>query len=194
MQIQPIILTGNVVRLEPLSYDHIPDLTVAGQDLSIWRWMLYGELMTQETMHGFVQEMLNRQVRGADLPFAVIHLATNKAIGCTRFSYIQPSHRKLEIGGTWYGVEYQRTAVNTECKYLMLTQAFEIWQAIRVQFTADLNNVPSQRALERIGAVKEGILRNHFIRSNGNLRDSVIYSIINREWPQVKANLKAKLK
>ena len=127
------------------------------------------------------------------MPFAVIHRITGRAIGATRYMEIRPLDRGLEIGGTWYAVAYQRTAVNTECKYLLLRHAFESLGCIRVQFKTDLLNEPSQRALARIGAVKEGILRNHMIRPDGTIRHSVYYSIIDSEWPKVKARLEEML-
>jgi N-acetyltransferase len=193
MDIQPVILTGRIVRLEPLSEKHIPDLTVAGQDESIWQYMLYGTISTEEGMRDWVRDILNRQARGTDLPFAVIHLESGRAIGGTRFMDIRPQHRGVEIGGTWYATAYQRTAVNTECKYLLLCHAFEVWQCIRVQFKADLRNERSQRALERIGAMREGVLRNHMILLDGTIRHSVYYSILDSEWPIVKRGLQEKL-
>ncbi len=193
MDIGPVTLTGRVVRLEPLSEAHVPDLTAVGLDLSIWRQMLYGSVDSEAKMLAFVQQRLKEQAEGTDLPFAVIHLASGRAIGCTRFMDIQPRHRGVEIGGTWYGVAYQRTGVNTESKYLLLRHAFETWGCIRVQLKTDLRNERSQRAIERIGAVREGVLRNHVIRPDGTIRDSVYYSIIDSEWPAVKARLEAML-
>ena len=193
MDNQPITLTGQVIRLEPLSEAHVADLAVAGQDEVIWQYMLYGNATTEAKMQKLVQKMLQLQAQGADLPFAVIHLASGRAIGMTRYAYMRPEHRGLEIGGTWYGVAYQRTAVNTECKYLMLRHAFEVWHCIRVQFTADGRNERSQKALERLGAVKEGRFRHHFILPDGFIRDSVYYSITDSEWPPIKARLEANL-
>jgi RimJ/RimL family protein N-acetyltransferase len=193
MDIQPVSLTGRFVRLEPLSEAHIPDLTVAGQDESIWQYMLYGSITTQEGMRAWVRDILNRQARGTDLPFAVIHLESGRAIGGTRFMDIRQPHRGVEIGGTWYATAYKRTPVNTECKYLMLCHAFEVWHCIRVQFKADLRNERSQRALERIGAMREGVIRNHMILGDGTIRDSVYYSILDSEWPIVKRGLEEKL-
>jgi RimJ/RimL family protein N-acetyltransferase len=193
MDIQPVILTGRIVRLEPLSEKHIPDLTVAGQDESIWQYMLYGMISTEEGMRGWVRDILSRQARGTDLPFAVIHLASGRAIGGTRFMDIRPQHRGVEVGGTWYATAFQRTAVNTECKYLLLCHAFEVWQCVRVQFKSDLRNERSQRALERIGAMREGVLRNHMILLDGTIRHSVYYSILDSEWPIVKRGLQEKL-
>jgi RimJ/RimL family protein N-acetyltransferase len=193
MDIHPVVLTGCIVRLEPLSEEHVPDLAIAGQDESIWMYMLYGMVTTEEAMRNWVLDMLARQARGTDLPFAVIHLESGRAIGGTRFMEINPQHRGVEIGGTWYSTRYQRTAINTECKYLLLCYAFDVWQCVRVQFKADLRNERSQRALERIGAMREGVLRNHMILHDGVIRHSVYYSIIESEWPLVKRGLEEKL-
>lgn len=194
MHIEPVILQGRWVRLEPLSEAHVPDLSQAGSDPSIWQYMRYGDITTEAGMRRWVRSLLEAQALGTDLPFAVIYLETGKAIGCTRYLEIRREHRSLEIGGTWYAVPYQRTAVNTECKYLLLRHAFETLGCIRVQFKTDLRNERSQRALERIGAQKEGILRNHMILPDGFIRDSVYYSIIQSEWPAVKARLEALLR
>lgn len=191
--VSPITLTGRVVRLEPLSEIHVPDLTIAGQDESIWKYMLYGMVTTEERMRAWVKDLLSRQAEGSDLPFAVIHLETGRAIGATRYLHINLEHRGLEIGGTWYAVEFQRTAVNTESKYLLLRHAFETLGCIRVAFKTDLRNGRSQRAIERIGAVREGVFRNHMILDDGAIRDSVYYSIIDREWPAVKIRLEEML-
>jgi RimJ/RimL family protein N-acetyltransferase len=193
MNVQPIVLTGKTIRLEPLSEAHIPDLAKAGKDESIWEYMLYGKVTNEEHMREWVLKILKWQSEGTDLPFAVIHLREARAIGCTRYLDIRPEHRGLEIGGTWYDVSHQRTGVNTECKYLLLQHAFETLGCIRVQFKTDLRNVRSQRALERIGAVKEGILRNHMILQDGRIRHSVYYSITDSEWPAVKASLIKKM-
>ncbi|RPI26156.1 MAG: N-acetyltransferase [Chloroflexota bacterium] len=189
MNIQPVTLTGNVVRLEPLLETHVDDLTLAAQDENIWRYMLYGNITTREEMLAWVRDILGRQARGTDLAFAVIHLEAMKAIGATRYLEIRPEHKGLEIGGTWYATAFQRTAVNTECKYLLLRHAFEDLGCIRVQFKTDLRNERSQRAIERIGAVKEGILRSHLLTPDGTFRDSVYYSILRTEWPAVKERL-----
>jgi RimJ/RimL family protein N-acetyltransferase len=140
-----------------------------------------------------VRELLDLQAHGTDLPFAVIYLASGNAIGCTRYLHIDPPSRSLEIGGTWYGLEYQGTLVNTECKYILLKHAFETLECIRVWFKADTRNLRSMRALERIGAIKEGVLRNHMILPGGFIRDSIVYSLLPEEWPQVKNKLEARL-
>lgn len=193
LKIEPITLLGQVVRLEPLALSRVPELTVAGRDESIWRHMVYGNIQTEAEMRELVQDLLRRQERGTDLPFAVIHRPTGMAIGMTRYMDIRPQDCGLEIGGTWYAPNYQRTAVNTECKYLLLRQAFEVYGCIRVQFKTDLRNVRSQEALERIGAVREGVLRSQMILSDGYVRDSVYYSILAAEWPRVRQNLEEKL-
>jgi RimJ/RimL family protein N-acetyltransferase len=194
MNVQPVVLTGKVVRLEPLSERHVADLAVAGRDESIWRFMPYGQVTTEEKMRAWVQEILSRQARGTDLVFAVFHLAGGCAVGSTRYMDIQRQHRGLEIGGTWYAPAYQRTAVNTECKYLLLTHAFETLDCLRVQLKTDLRNERSQRAIERIGAVREGVLRNHIILPDGHMRSSVYYSLLAAEWPAVKVKLEAMLR
>jgi RimJ/RimL family protein N-acetyltransferase len=189
MNISPITLTGQFVRLEPLSMDHLQDLCLVGLDDEIWRYMVYGWVRSEQDMRNWIAEILKRQEKGTDLPFAVIDLKSGKAIGVTRYMEIRPKDRGLEIGGTWYGRAYQRSVVNTECKFLLLQHAFEGLGCIRVQFKTDLRNIRSQKAIERIGATKEGIFRNHMILPDGTIRHSVYYSIIVEEWQSVKAHL-----
>jgi RimJ/RimL family protein N-acetyltransferase len=193
MKVKPVTLTGKIVRLEPLSEAHIPPLSKVGLDEKIWRYMRYGKVETVEQLTGWVRELLDLQRHGTDLPFAVIHQDLGAAIGCTRYLNIDPLNRALEIGGTWYGVEYQGTLVNSECKYLLLKHAFEKLKCVRVWFKTDLRNLRSQRALEKLGVVKEGVLRNHMILPDGHIRDSVVYSLLPNEWLQVKMSLEAQL-
>jgi len=193
MKIHPVTLQGVGVRLEPLTENHTHELSAAGSDPQIWKYLPYGEITNPEKMREYIRTQLVLENMGTDLPFAVIHTETGKPIGCTRYLDIRKDHWSLEIGGTWYASAYQRTKVNTECKYLLLKHAFEFLCCIRVQFKTDLRNLKSQRALERIGAVKEGILRNHMILAGGFVRDSVIYSIISDEWSGVKNSLEGKL-
>jgi RimJ/RimL family protein N-acetyltransferase len=136
----PVTLTGGLVRLEPLSEAHVPGLAEAGRDESIWKFMLYGDLTQPENMAAWVRELLARQAAGTDLCFTVIHLPSGRVAGATRYMEMRPVHKGLEIGGTWYAPEFQRTGVNTECKYLMLKYAFEMMGCIRVQFKADVRN------------------------------------------------------
>lgn len=193
MNLQPVTLTGRVVRLEPLSEAHVADLLAAGLDERIWNYMLCGDLRSEAHMRAWVQDMLQRRARGTDLAFAVIYVPTGRAIGSTRYLDIHPEHRGLEIGGTWYGLAYQGTAVNPECKYLLMRHAFETLGVLRVQFKTDLRNERSQHALERLGAVKEGVLREHVITPSGYVRSSVYYSVLAAEWPAIKARLEARL-
>jgi len=185
----PVTLEGKHVRLEPMTEAHVPGLAAVGLDDSIWEHMLYGDMRSMKDIGNWVREILSRP----DLPFAVIHLESGRVAGATRYLNMTPEHRGLEIGGTWYGLEFQRTAVNTECKYLLLGYAFETLDCIRVQFKTDLRNVRSQRAIERIGAKHEGVLRNHMILPDGRYRDSVYFSLIDKEWPEVKKHLATKL-
>jgi len=191
--IYPVTLSGNHVRLEPLSEAHIPGLTAVGAGQDFWRFMLYGDIKTEADMRNWVLDILSRAARGTDLPFAVIHLDSGRVAGATRYLNVAPHDRGLEIGGTWYGTVFQRTAVNTESKYLLLAHAFETLRAIRVQLKTDLINERSQMAIERLGAKKEGVLRNHMILPDGRIRDSVFYSILDSEWAGVKKNLEAAL-
>lgn len=194
MDIQRITLTGKHVRLEPLDEKHIPGLAEIGKGHDFWKYMLYGDMTHEADFRRFVVDLLAREQKGTDLPFGVIHLASGRIAGSTRYLNIDRPNRGLEVGGTWYGLEFQRTAVNTECKYLLLTHAFETLKAIRVQIKTDLLNVRSQKAIERIGAVKEGVLRNHMILPDGRIRDSVFYSILDTEWDGVKKRLEEMLR
>ncbi len=187
-------LVGKSVRLEPLNETHIPGLAAVGCDDRIWRLMRYGLIRTEQDMRVWVSQLLEGLAAGTDIPFAVIQLASGRVAGATRYMEIHPEHRGLEIGGTWYGMEFQRTAINTECKYLLLQFAFEMLGAIRVQFKADVRNNQSMRAIERIGAKREGILRFHMILPDGVRRDSIYYSILDHEWPAVKERLEGLLK
>ncbi|HSB65064.1 MAG TPA: GNAT family protein [Anaerolineales bacterium] len=194
MNIEPVVLSGKIIQLEPLSEAHIPDLAKVGLDEKIWHYMRYGRMDTSEQLANWVRELLELQAQGTDLPFAVIHLPSGCAIGSTRYLNIDHEDRSLEIGGTWYGLDYQGTLVNTESKYLLLRHAFEVLGCVRVWFKTDSRNLRSQRAIEKLGAVKEGVLRNHMILSNGFIRDSVMYSILPQEWPEVKKALETRLK
>ena len=187
--VEPVTLQGKYVRLEPMTLAHVPGLAEIGIGQSFWDFMLYGNIQTEADMHNWVLDILSRAEKGTDLPFAVIHLASGRVAGATRYLNIMPKDRGLEIGGTWYGVDFQRTPVNTECKYLLMSHAFETLKCIRVQLKTDKRNERSQKAIERLGAKKEGILRNHMILPDGRFRDSVFYSILDTEWVDVKKNL-----
>jgi N-acetyltransferase len=193
MQVAPVILTGRFVRLEPLTEAHVAGLTAVGISEVTWRYMTYGEMNGEEDMRRWVRSLLTHAADGTERPFVVIHLASGRVAGATRYMDIRAEHHGLEIGGTWYGEDYQRSAVNTECKYLLLKHAFEELECIRVQLKTDSRNERSQRAIERIGAQREGTLRNHMILPDGYVRHSVYYSILNSEWPAVKSRLEGML-
>ena len=193
MDPQPIILSGRRVRLEPIGPQHAADLYGVGRDESIWRYLLTPAFALPEDAENWVKMCVGRNERGERLQFAVVLPELGKAIGSTGYLDIDRPNRALEIGSTWYGVEYQRTFVNTECKHLLLKHAFDDLGARRVCIKTDTNNVRSRRAIERIGGVQEGILRNHRINRDGSNRDSVYYSIIEEEWPEVKTALEKKL-
>jgi RimJ/RimL family protein N-acetyltransferase len=188
-RVNPVTLTGQHVRLEPMTESHVPALTEIGAGQDFWHFMLYGDMKTEQDMRAWVRDILSRAEKGTDLPFVAVHLASGRVAGATRYLNIMPNDRGLEIGGTWYGLDFQRTAVNTECKYLLLKHAFETLGAIRVQLKTDSRNERSQRAIERLGAVREGVLRNHMVLPDGYIRHSVFYSILDSEWPAVKSRL-----
>jgi RimJ/RimL family protein N-acetyltransferase len=193
MSVEPCTLTGKIVRLEPLQAKHAEDLFLAGQEREMWLYMPTNPSVSREAMAQWIAETLRLQQAGECLPFAIIDLATGRAIGSTRYLAIVPKDYGLEIGWTWLDPAVRRSGVNTECKYLLLTHAFEDLQAIRVQLKTDSRNLRSQTAIERIGGIKEGVLRNHMIMPDGYRRHTVYYSILDSEWPTVKAGLEAKM-
>lgn len=193
MTLQPVTLEGRLVRLEPLTEQHMPALLHAARDERIWQYMFYGNLAEREPMEAFVSNAIRLRTAGTDLPFAVIDRASGQAIGCTRFRDICMKHMKLEIGGTWYASDYQRSGANLECKYLMMRHAFETFGILRVQFKTDIRNARSQQSLEKMGAVREGILRRSAIMPDGVIRDTAIYSILDTEWDAVKQGIETRM-
>jgi N-acetyltransferase len=193
LKIEPVTLTGRVARLEPLKTEHFARLYEASQDAGIWRYLPVKRPESQAEMEQLLAEALQLQQEGACLPFTIIDVARDCAVGQTRYLNITHKDRGIEIGWTWLTPSVQRTGINTECKYLLLSHAFEQLGAIRVQLKTHHLNVKSQQAIERLGAVKEGTLRNQIIMPDGSYRHSVYYSILDSEWPQVKAGLEAKM-
>lgn len=193
MRVTPTVLTGRHVRLEPLSVRHVDDLSAVGLDEELWRW-IPTPVRTAEEMRGYVETALEEQAKGAALPFAIVDLRTGKAIGSTRYGNIEGAHRRLEIGWTWVAREWQRTAVNTEAKYLLLSHAFEALGCMRVELKTDSLNEKSRAAILRLGAREEGIFRNHMITASGRIRHTVYFSILDSEWPAIKARFEEKLK
>jgi RimJ/RimL family protein N-acetyltransferase len=189
----PVVLYGEAVRLEPLDYTHAEDLLAAGADPDIWRYMPIPQPNAVGQLRAWIDEAWQLAAAGEQIPFAILDPATDRALGSTRFLEIRRTWRTLEIGWTWLAASVQRTRVNTECKYLLLRHAFEDLGALRVQFKTDGRNEQSQRAIERIGAVKEGVLRKQRVNHDGYVRDAVYYSILDDEWPAVKARLEEML-
>ena len=192
MHVAPITLEGNHVRLEPLSLDHLDALTAVALDPELWKFTTVN-IRNRDEMRAYVEEALRLQAAGTVMAFVTRDKKTNAIVGSTRFADIQVAHRTMEIGWTWIARSHQRTAVNTEAKYLMLRHAFEQMNARRVMLKTDETNLKSRAAIERIGAKQEGILRNHMLVWGGRNRNSVVFSIISEEWPEVKQNLEAKL-
>ena len=190
MNVQPVTLEGGHVRLEPLSLDHHADLCAAGLDEELWRW-IPARVRTPEDMRAYIEIALRAQQEGSALPFATVERGSGYAIGSTRFGNIDRGNRRLEIGWTWIGRRWQRTAVNTEAKYLMLRHAFETLGAMRVELKTDSLNERSRRAILRLGAVEEGTFRKHMTTESGRVRHTVYFSIIDEEWQGVKARLEA---
>jgi RimJ/RimL family protein N-acetyltransferase len=184
-----VMLLGKFVRLEPLTLEHAPALLEAGRDLEIWRYMPRVMPTELEEVRGMIREANAAEKAGSQLAFAIVDASSGRAVGSTRYLDIRREHKGLEIGWTWIGTAHQRSAVNTECKLLLMRHAFETLGAMRVQLKTDHLNVRSQRAIERLGAVREGVLRSHMVRPDGTVRDTVMYGITTAEWPTVKARL-----
>ena len=200
MEISPVTLEDQHVRLEPLSTLHEESLIAAASDGELWNSSVT-VVPSRATMAAYIEEALEAQAQGDALPFVIIRKASGnvvgttggEVVGTTRFYDIRPTDGRVAIGYTWLSVSAQRTAVNTEAKLLLLTHAFEHWRCTRVEFITDVLNQQSRTAILRLGARQEGILRNHMIMPNGRIRDSVCFSIIKEEWLEVNAQLAARL-
>lgn len=188
MRVAAVALEGKRVRLEPLTRDHLPALTVAGAHSELWRWT-QTQADTPEGMAAYLNAALSAAASGSALPFVTIDKASAQVIGSTRFASIDMENRKVEIGWTWITPAFQRTHVNSEAKYLMLSHAFEVWGCVRVELKTDFLNSKSRAAMERIGAVEEGTLRKHMLMYGGRFRDSTYYSVLDTEWAAVKSRL-----
>jgi RimJ/RimL family protein N-acetyltransferase len=186
----PVTLEGRRVRLEPLTLAHVDPLTEIGLDPSIWRYIAH-RVETKDHMRAFVEQALEWQRAGTALPFATIDRESGRVVGTTRFANIVLEHRRAEIGWTWITPAFQRTHVNTEAKYLMLGHAFETLGWIRVELKTSALNAKSRAAILRIGATEEGTFRRHMLNADGTRRDSVYFSVIDEEWPEVKQRLEA---
>ena len=188
----PVTLEGGHVRMLPLSLDHLDGLTAVGLDPELWKWIPH-PVVDRQGMKDYVETALDEQRRGLSVPFAATLKGDGKVAGCTRYANISVKDGRLEIGWTWIGKAWQRSAVNTEAKYLMLRHAFETLGCTRVELKTDGLNEKSRNAILRIGAKQEGILRRHTMTHTGRIRDTVYFSILDSEWPEVKSRLESRL-
>jgi RimJ/RimL family protein N-acetyltransferase len=192
-RLEPVTLEGSIVRLEPLSLDHVPGLADVALDPAIWRWTI-ARPTTEAELRTWAQTAIAARDAGTELPFATIDIATDHPIGSSRYMNIALDHRRLEIGWTWVGTAFQRTGANREAKLLMLRHAFDTLGCRRVEFKTDALNEKSRTALLGIGARFEGIFRNHMVMPDGRMRDSAYYSVIDSEWPEVREALEVGLR
>lgn len=190
--IEPITLSGTHAVLEPLTPAHAADLEDAARDGELWK-LWYTSVVPPERIGAEIERRLGLQEQGSMLPFAVIDPATHRAVGMTTYMNVDAANRRLEIGSTWYAKRVQRTALNSQCKLMLLTHAFETLDCIAVELRTHWMNQQSRAAIERLGAKQDGVLRNHAIASDGSYRDTVVFSIIESEWPAVKRHLQFKL-
>jgi N-acetyltransferase len=193
LKIAPVTLTGRFVRLEPLSLEQLNALERIAFDPSIWTWMP-AALTDRTSLATWIADALAAERAGTTLPFATVLVDGNVVVGSTRYLNIAARDGRLEIGGTWIAAQHQRSAVNTEAKYLMLRHAFETLGATRVEFKTHAKNEKSRRAIERIGGVFEGLHRKHMLHQDGSRRDSAWYSILDDEWANVKVRLEGMMK
>lgn len=193
MRIEPVVLEGERVRLEPMRRDHLAALTGAAHYEELWEWTR-AKATTTETMAAYMESALVEAEAGAALPFVTIDKPSGSVVGSTRFANIERVDRRVEIGWTWISPQFQRTHVNSEAKYLMLRHAFDVWDCVRVELKTDVLNQKSRAAMLRLGAVEEGVLRRHSLTYNGRFRDTIYYSILDHEWPAVRARLEARLR
>lgn len=192
MKVEPIMLEGKFIRLEPLRKEHAAKLFEIGSNKEIWRWTTTN-IENFGDMQKYVETAFTESEQGISLPFVIIDKKSKEIVGSSRFGFISKENRSAEIGWTWIDPQWQRTYVNTEAKLLMLTHAFETWKCVRIEIITDVKNEKSRNAILRLGAKQEGILRNHLIIDTGRIRDSVIFSIIDSEWQEVKEHLEKKL-
>ncbi|MEP0213638.1 MAG: GNAT family protein [Cellulophaga sp.] len=186
--IEKIELEGKKVKLIPLEKSHKIGLLKAATDGKLWE-MWFTSVPSEKNIDNYIDHALIQKQNGAEFPFVVLDKKNGNIIGSTRYYNIQPEHRRLEIGYTWYAKKNQRTGVNTECKYLMLKYAFDDLNCIAVQFLTNWHNLPSRKAIARLGAKQDGVLRNHRLNADGSCRDTVVFSITEQEWPGVEKTL-----
>jgi RimJ/RimL family protein N-acetyltransferase len=188
-----VALEGRTVRLEPLDMQrHWEGLLAIAMESSLWRYTV-AKIRTAGDLERYLREAIAEQAAGRAMSFAIVHLASGAVAGCTRFGNIERRHRRVEVGWTWVGERYQRTAVNTEAKYLMFRNAFEVWGFRRVELKTAAVNEKSKSAMRRLGLVEEGTLRKHMLNDDGGSRDTVYFSVVDDEWPAMKERLEGML-
>ena len=190
--LRPIQLEGELVKLVPLQKSQKVDLAFAASDGKLWE-LWYTSVPSPKTIDSYLDTALSQQASGNALPFAIINKKTNTIVGTTRYLNVDAKNKRVEIGATWYSKKVQRTGINTECKYILLKYAFENLNCIAVEFRTHFHNHPSRNAILRLGAKQDGILRNHRVDEHGNLRDTVVFSILDSEWKTVKTSLEFKM-
>jgi len=193
MDLRPVVLEGRHVRLEPLDLArHWEGLCAVGLESELWR---FTSALVREAadLRRYLEKAMDERDRGVAVPFVTVHRASGRVAGSTRFGSIVPEHKRVEIGWTWLGSEFQRTALNTEAKYLMLRHAFETWGCMRVELKTSSTNLKSQAAMRRLGLVEEGLFRKWMFNDNGTPRDTMWFSCVDDEWPAMKARLEGML-
>jgi RimJ/RimL family protein N-acetyltransferase len=188
--LQKVILQGYSVRLVPVDESHLDQLSLWSAEEDLWRYMTFAHLASREELQAWLPTAMDANERGTEMNFAIIDEASQSAIGTTSFYRVVPEHKRLELGKTWLGAPYRRTHINTAAKYLLLNHAFETLLANRVELNTDARNLRSQRAMERLGAVRDGVLRSHTIMRDGFVRDTMNYSFTISDWPATKIRLR----
>lgn len=185
-----MVLQGYSVRLAPVDESHLDQLSLWSAEEDIWRYMTFAHLASREELQAWISTAMQANERGTEMNFAIIDEASRSAIGTTSFYRVVPEHKRIELGKTWLGAPYRRTHINTAAKYLLLHHAFETLLANRVELNTDARNLRSQRAMERLGAVRDGVLRSHTIMRDGFVRDTMNYSFTINDWPVTKTRLR----
>jgi N-acetyltransferase len=188
--LQKVVLEGYSVRLAPVDYSHLDQLSLWAVEEEIWGYMTFARLVSRDELQAWIDTAMDANERGIEMNFAIIDESSQSAVGTTSFCRVVPEHKRLEVGKTWLGAAYRRTHINTAAKYLLLNHAFETLLTNRVELNTDARNVRSQRAIERLGAVRDGVLRCHTIMRDGFVRDTVNYSFTMNDWPATKIRLR----
>jgi N-acetyltransferase len=187
--LQKVVLQGYSIRLAPVDHSHLNQLSLWSAEEDIWRYMTFAHLVSKDELQAWIDTAIDANERGTEMNFAIIDESSQSAIGTTSFYRVVPEHKRLELGKIWLGAPYRRTHINTAAKYLLLSHAFETLLANRVELNTDARNLRSQRAMERLGAVRDGVLRSHTIMRDGFVRDTMSYSFTINDWPATKIRI-----